>query len=416
MDLSTSKAMRFSSVITGFPVKSYHAKDSAKLLMITPFTGVIDSNWNHKIVRKYTFIRLFLSRIPFIFLRSLFNLVSKSSGSPSIIYRQINNLIFGKDGIKSAEHKFLRYFLSVSHLLKSYNPAYLFENRNRNLERFSLLQPFEKLVPLVMRSETQGDIRSAIFNKFNIFITGLFDQNQKIVGGQTQNQELTKRAVKDESPILRSNQLLQNLKCNRKMFSRSLSITKIKSSDYSSPQPTVGDLSEAKNLLGEPIGLETKESSTLSYKPSQMKNKTIAIRSSFESMVHTTHSQRFTHVPIYLIEKTMVSPHLEFPQPKHFPGKQKEKNLGFSGYGYNGIELTHSRPANIASAPLLKEETPQFAPFEEIGNKKLKGESEIFHNEIRQALFDSPVIHKVADQVSSILERRLFIERERRGL
>ena len=503
MNLPDFKTMRFSSVIAGFPVTFYHTKNSAKLLTIAPFTGVIDSDWSTKIVKKYTLIKLSLLAIPFIFLRYLFNLVNKSAVFPPTIYRQISNFISEKEGIKSAEYKLPRYFFRVYHLLKAYKSTNLFENPSRNLERFSLLQSFQKLVPLVMRSEIKKDTRSTIFNKPSFFIPDPSDHEiiysiyQKILGTQTQNQELTTRIVKDvwekqsepvlpnplvlflskrviqnltpnlislfqklsqtdpqadEPSIHSSNKLLQKLKFNQKKFYQSLLTKNIHKSGHSISKPTVGDLSEVNKFLSESSTSEIKKTDPLSYMPLQRKNKTIAIKSSSDAMVHKffsfknlvkkkgilqrnessrihilpkkelsnkslpTYLQELAYEPFSVKEKGAALPHLEFPHSRYLSGQQREEDSGFSGYGYNGIDLTHSRPANITSAPLLKEETPQFAPFEGIENKNFKGDSEIFHNEIRHVLFDSPVIHKIADQVSSILERRLFIERERRGL
>ncbi len=435
--------MKYYSKSTNHPLNTKIYEGFTNVSTVASFKSIIDQNWCKNINKKYGISVRILTDIAFIFLCALFNMINKSNinlhqlnqstlflnkEKKKNIYNYLNILLkngvvpvhFEKKNIISINQNYGNTFIHHQEFIAKLF-EYLLQKQSQyerqgqlNLSQITKitkrLKPkltisFHKLLQHKLHvDKVLRQIKSIILKnvKFNqnllnrpLSFLKIYNSNNAILQPTTLDISGTEYLIDESSgeQLMKSgalslgSKIMKNLKFSQNEFHRSISFSKIHNRKNTTLLTTTGDLSRTEYLIEESSDIETNKSSALSFSNKLLKAE---------------------------LKDILLQSRLESKQIKYDINQQKQ-DLIFSTFGINKVELAHTRQPIAVSPPVSIKETSQFSRHEEKEGQSSKTESKNLPEEFGQVLFKSPVINRLADQVSNVLERRLFIERERRG-
>ena len=416
-------------------VKVYHIENAPKWLMVAPIIGVIDPNWSSAKVKKYGLVnKRFIPGASLVFLHPLilllkqYGLLLNQSGVPtSPIYREIHNFIFQLIKSDSKANSFRQYFLkNVSRNDHSKIETH-FEKRINSLAQNFFFQAIKKTQPgnnrwprsIVQRYYFKKSFPTPMSVLQTLrYPTGYQDRSRApgrniltMSGEDRQIGPIISRYYFREWLAVQMN--TANTTNTGGMVNQSSGSERFKF------QPTLpSKLNKGKSLMQASlhrINLTKKDSPPDWFLFNQY-NKAKAYRAFLSSGEYDAAQSKELVKGIGVLQfNDNLPPRLQLQHSKTFADQQNTKDLGFDSYQHRKIDLTHSQPINPPPVEFSNKGFPQFTSNEEDGFKISKIEPQFIQAEIKKTIGNSMVIHRIADQVFSILERNLRIERERMG-
>ncbi len=442
MKIAPFKIVSFNSVIPKFRTKSGGAilsyEDFTNKIMIS----IINTKWNHNIVKKYYFVQYFLQPVSFIFLKNYINwlnvsdnLSTKSNIHFNLLSKEFFNFSHQQKKIFLSENKFINVLFNVLNFENSGNKN-IFKNKGRIFEKLFSLQLLQNTIFPIQRYAIQNryklqslSILKNIPLHENIssmqlsqrFIHTMYYNSMK---NQIRRQELREKTINMDSDVKSSNLTKSkssdvDYKANFKFSPKTLHANPDLSPKIQKKvTPKTTHFSHFNHIVQDIIGF------TYLYRV----NKSLENINDIRTIMQLNKSKGYIvnkDLPKVSLQATQTSygfkkneilpSNFEFVPKDNMQTRQKKKQFSVAGYNKQNVDLTHSLPVTqMANFP--RKETSQLQSSEASGNKSIQNNQKLVKETVEQVSLSSPVIYKIADQVSDIMERKFRLERERREI
>lgn len=395
-------------------------KKFGNVKFVSSFRSIINHDWYNNFVKKYTITEWFFTSVPFIFLQSFLGMISKTSFNLIRLKKsKVAKNIYIHGNNYNYKYSLTRRVLTPTKFNRKFTYSV---NNNYNrisiYNQISVTKLFEYLLQKLIEYKLQQSINMLQINKpiksikpdltLNIF---------KLFRKSFQNEHAFKQV---------STKILKNLKFGYNLFhSRLVQIENYNKNIYG--HPVAADSSRTGFLLNEPNISEQKSTGNIFYRSLRGIDKLIAMKSQVHNFINLRSVEKDKNIflknfksGINILDKIeaqniLYSSHLDLNETR-YSTIQRKQDLISSTLRKKGIEFAHAKPIMAASHSIPINDMPKYMGTEKKEVQSTKIELKDLPEDFGQILIKSPIINRIADQVSNVLERRLFIERERRGI